>query len=78
MKSGSVLDGAVTLVSQTHVPDEVYELARKQFSEKEIVDLTFAAAEIKLWNRLAISLRAAPGTYQPTVRAKAAAVPNNG
>ena len=33
---------AVTLVSQTHVPDDVYEETRKHFSEKELVDLTLA------------------------------------
>src|SRR5919109_3546855 len=56
---------AVTLVSQTHVPDEVYEQVRKQFSDKELLDLTFAIVAINSWNRLAISLRAVPGTYQP-------------
>src|SRR5437660_4341549 len=33
---------AVTLVSEEHVPDNVYEAARRQFSEKELVDLTMA------------------------------------
>jgi len=66
---------AVTLVSQGHVPDEVYNLVRKQFSEKEIVDLTLAVAEINSWNRIAISLRAVPGIYQPASHAKAAAAP---
>ncbi len=66
---------AVTLVSQGHVPDEVYELVRKQFSEKEIVDLTLAVAAINTWNRISISLRAVPGTYQPASHAKAAAAP---
>jgi AhpD family alkylhydroperoxidase len=55
---------AVTLVSQTHVPDVVYERVRAQFSEKEIVDLTLAVGMINLWNRVAISLRAVPGLYQ--------------
>ena len=35
---------AVTNVSQTHVPDEVFEEVKKHFSEKEIVDLTLALA----------------------------------
>ena len=61
---------AVTLGSQTHAPDDVYDELKKQFSEKEIVDLTFVIGTINLWNRLAISLRAAPGRYKP---AKAAA-----
>jgi AhpD family alkylhydroperoxidase len=55
---------AVTLVSETHVPDEVYENVRKYFSEKEIVDLTLIAGAINLWNRLAISVRAVPGEYK--------------
>ena len=62
---------AVTLVNQGHVPDEVYELARTQFSEKELVDLTLAVATINAWNRIAISLRAVPGAYQPALHAKA-------
>ena len=55
---------AVTLVSQSHVPDAVYDEARKHFSEKEIVDLTYLAATINAWNRIAVSMRAVPGRYQ--------------
>lgn len=61
---------AVTLVSQTDAPDDVYEGLKKHFSEKEIVDLTLILGMINLWNRLAISLRSVPGHYKP---AKAAA-----
>ncbi len=56
---------ALTLVAQTHVPHEVYEAVRKEFSEAELVDLTYAVMAINAWNRLAISFRAVPGTYQP-------------
>lgn len=56
---------AITNVSQTHVPDEVFEEVKKQFSEKEIVDLTVVAGMINVWNRLAISMRAVPGHYRP-------------
>jgi AhpD family alkylhydroperoxidase len=56
---------AVTEVAQSHVPDEVYESARRHFSDKELVDLTLAVAAINSWNRLAISFRKVPGTYQP-------------
>ncbi len=56
---------AITLVSSTHVPDDVYEEARKHFSEQELADLTLAASVINCWNRLAIASRAVPGTYQP-------------
>jgi len=56
---------AVTEVARTHVPDEVYELASQHFSEKELADLTTAIVAINGWNRLAISFRKVPGTYQP-------------
>ena len=48
---------AVTLVSETEVPDEVYEQARSQFSESELVRLTVLIGTINAWNRLAISFR---------------------
>jgi len=63
---------AVTLVSQTHVPDDLYEAARKEFTENELVDLTYAVATINAWNRLAISMRAVPGQYRPAERKAAA------
>ena len=56
---------AVTLISETHVPDEVYEQAREQFSEQELAYLTLAIIAINGWNRLAVSFRTVPGTYQP-------------
>jgi AhpD family alkylhydroperoxidase len=48
---------AVTLVSQTHVPDAVYDEVRTQFSEAELVKLTHLVATINAWNRIAISFR---------------------
>jgi AhpD family alkylhydroperoxidase len=59
---------SVTLVSETHVPDELYEETRKHFSEEELVNLTMAVVAINGWNRLAISFRAVPGEYQPAAR----------
>jgi AhpD family alkylhydroperoxidase len=64
---------AVTLVSQGHVSDKVFEKARKVFSEKELVGLTMAVVAINGWNRLAISFRAPAGTYQPAARTHQAA-----
>jgi len=55
---------AITQISNG-ISDEVYEEARRHFSEKELVDLTWAAGAINMWNRMAISFRAVPGTYQP-------------
>jgi alkylhydroperoxidase family enzyme len=58
---------AVTLVSETRAPDDVYEDVRSQFSEAETVNLTMLIATINAWNRIAISFR-----FVPPVRAKAA------
>lgn len=57
---------ALTLVAETQVPDDVYEIARKHFTEKELADLTLAIVAINGWNRLAIAFRKEPGTYQPS------------
>jgi AhpD family alkylhydroperoxidase len=56
---------SVTLISQTHAPDDVYADLVKHFTEKEIIDLTLVVAMINLWNRVAISTRALPGHYKP-------------
>jgi len=61
---------AVTLISESHVPDELYDDARRFFSEEELLDLTLAVIAINSWNRLAITFRTVPGTYQ--VRARSA------
>ena len=51
---------AVTLVADTHVPDDVYEAARAEFSEPELVALTMAVVAINGWNRLMVSFRVPP------------------
>lgn len=56
---------ALTLIAQSQVPDEVYAQAREQFNEQELVNLSLAVIAINGWNRLAISFRAEPGSYQP-------------
>jgi AhpD family alkylhydroperoxidase len=58
---------AVTLIADTHAPDDVYQEVREHFSDAETVNLTMLIATINAWNRLAISFRAVP-----PVRAKAA------
>lgn len=54
---------AVTLITNGHAPDAVYEQVRAQFTEKEISDLTLAITTINAWNRLSIASRKEPGTY---------------
>jgi len=56
---------ALTLIREGHVEDEVFEAARKVFSEQELVDLSMVAVAINGWNRIAIAFRAEAGSYQP-------------
>ena len=56
---------SLTLISENDVPDTLYEAVRKQFNEEELVALTMAIVAINAWNRLAISFRTVPGTYEP-------------
>jgi alkylhydroperoxidase family enzyme len=68
---------AVTLVSVGHVRDDVYDLARLHFTEKELVDLTMAIVAIN-GNRLAIAFRTVPGTFQLGVQPSAGRRPAQG
>jgi len=56
---------ALTLVSTTHVPDEVYDRVRQQFSEDELAHLSLAVVAINGWNRLNVAARTVPGDYVP-------------
>lgn len=58
---------AVTLVNESHVPEDVYQQARAHFSEEELVNLTIAIVAINGWNRLEVSFRGIPGRYTPRV-----------
>ena len=63
---------SVTLLTDQQVSDEVYEQARKEFSEEELIELTVAVIAINSWNRANIAFRTTPGTYQPGQWATAA------
>lgn len=56
---------ALTLITADHVPDEIYEAARKEFNEQELFDLTLAVTTINAWNRFGIAFQTTPGAYQP-------------
>jgi AhpD family alkylhydroperoxidase len=60
---------AVTLLPNHQVPDDVYDEARKQFSEEELVNLTLALVAINGANRLNIAFRTVPGSHQVRRRA---------
>jgi len=61
-RAALALTDAVTLVSQTHVPDDVYASAAAEFSQPELAQLIGLIMTINAWNRLAVSTRAQPGT----------------
>lgn len=62
---------ALTLIAETHAPDDVFTEARAHFSEKELVHLTLAIGVINTWNRLAIGFRAVhPIADRPDENAK--------
>lgn len=51
---------SVTLLSESHVPDDIWEQLKAEFSDTEMVDLTVAVTTINSWNRLAVSFRQKP------------------
>ncbi|WP_341678445.1 carboxymuconolactone decarboxylase family protein [Niveibacterium sp. SC-1] len=51
---------ALTSLHEGHVPDAVYEEARAQFGESELVDLSLAITTINAWNRLSAAFRSVP------------------
>ena len=56
---------AVTLVADGYVPDAAYEEARRAFTDDELLGLTAVVIAINAFNRLNVSLRVVPGSYQP-------------
>jgi AhpD family alkylhydroperoxidase len=56
---------ALTLVTEGHVPDEMYERVRQEFSEDELAHLSLAIVAINGWNRLNVAARTVPGDYVP-------------
>ena len=61
---------SVTRLEDGHVPDPVFNAARRFFTEKELSDLTLAVVLINGWNRLNIAFRAPAGTYLPQSRTR--------
>jgi AhpD family alkylhydroperoxidase len=55
---------AITLISDSHVPDAVWERANASFDEDELGQLVFAITTINAWCRLLTTVRAEPGHYR--------------
>jgi AhpD family alkylhydroperoxidase len=59
---------AVTLVTDGHLPDEVFASARAQCDERELANLTITIVAINGANRLNIAFRTMPGSYRAKPR----------
>lgn len=51
---------ALTLISQSHAPDDLWEAVRPHFTDIELTDLTLLITAINGWNRFAIAFRKLP------------------
>jgi AhpD family alkylhydroperoxidase len=49
---------ALTLIADTHAPDEDYDALRASFTEAEMAELTLAITTINAWNRFQCAFRA--------------------
>jgi AhpD family alkylhydroperoxidase len=66
-RAALALTDAVTLVSETRVPRDVWDAAAAQFEPEELAHLVWAIAVINTWNRVSIAARTRPGEYEPRV-----------
>jgi AhpD family alkylhydroperoxidase len=56
----------VTLLADTHVPDQAYADVAREYSEQEVAALVSLIVMINAWNAVGVSTRAwEPGSYQP-------------
>ncbi|WP_439581334.1 carboxymuconolactone decarboxylase family protein [Dyadobacter bucti] len=60
---------SVTRLREGEVTDEVYEKAKAEFSDTELIDLTLAVTTINTYNRINIAFRTAAGSYEPGAHA---------
>jgi AhpD family alkylhydroperoxidase len=52
----------LTRLPEHGVPDEIYDAVREQFSEQELVELTYSVMIINGWNRINVAFRGEPGS----------------
>jgi AhpD family alkylhydroperoxidase len=51
-------------ITAAHVPDDVYNEVKAQFSDAEVIDLTLVVTTINTWNRINLAFPNVPGSYQ--------------
>lgn len=62
-KAALELTEHLTQLSHAGVPNEVFERARKHFSEEEITSIIMAVNAINSWNRLSVASGMFPGCF---------------
>ena len=56
----------VTMLADTHVPDDAYAAVAAEYSEQEVAALISLIVMINAWNAVGVATRAwEPGSYQP-------------
>jgi AhpD family alkylhydroperoxidase len=65
-RAALALTESVTLMAETHVPDEDFAAAAVEFPEAELAALISLIVTINAWNAIGVTTRAwLPGSYQP-------------
>lgn len=59
-RAALALTEAVTLLSSSRVPDDVYNAAAALFAPEEVAVITMAIVTINAWNRIAVTSRTLP------------------
>lgn len=64
-RAALALSEAVTELGRDGVSEGVYDAARAELGDEQLVELVLAIGTINAWNRLGIAFRSEPGKYQP-------------
>jgi AhpD family alkylhydroperoxidase len=64
-RAALALTEAMTLISDNHVPDDLWEDISEHIDAEELPQVVFAITVINAWNRLQITTRVEPGHYEP-------------
>jgi AhpD family alkylhydroperoxidase len=58
------LTEAITLLSENDVSDEIYQEVSNYFTPNEVAKILMTIVTINAWNRIVITTKMVPGTYQ--------------
>src|SRR5665213_4395365 len=62
-RAALALAESITLIAETHIPDDVMDEAGEWFEPDELAKLVFTIVTINIWNRLAVTGRTPVGDY---------------